>query len=291
MGALNALRRRAVDALEAGLSRPLETKAEPARRPDAVPLADASAIRRTAVFYSYDAWSALEDGDLSLFDLSFLPLFSPIEKSERRPLGVVLPVVIPDSEEEEVLRRMKEVRRLGVLWALIGNAGQITLAREAGLIPFGDFRLNVTNRDALAHYLERGVSALVASPELSLPRLRDLHGTFATVYGRIPLMITERCFVKENGGCGKCGKFALRDRTGAEFPILREWRHRNLIFNSLPTYMGDRKKEMDALGIRRHHFIFSTETREEILHAIEAYRKGEPLAGTRRIPKTNGGNS
>jgi hypothetical protein len=55
--------------------------------------------------------------------------------------------------------------------------------------------------------------------------------------------------------------------------------------------MGDRKKEMDALGIRRHHFIFSTETREEILYAIEAYRKGEPLAGTRRIPKTNGGNS
>ena len=290
MGALNALRRRAVEMLTEHLSRPLEPKTEDTRLPAPVPAEDASKIQKTAVFYDYDVWTKLGN-DLSLFDLTFVPLFAPLERGEKIPDGVVLPVVIPDSEEEEVLRRMKEVRRLGVTWALIGNVGQISLAREADLIPFGDFRLNVTNRDSLAHYGERGVAALVASPELTLPRLRDLRGTFATIYGRIPLMITERCFVKENGGCEKCGKFTLRDRTGAEFPILREWRHRNLIFNSLPTYMGDRKKELESMGIRRHHFIFSTETAEEARRAIRAYQKGDALTGIRRIPKTNGGNA
>ena len=293
MGALNALRRRAVEAMEATLASPLAQKPVLPPPPADSPFSEAEIPQRTAVFYDFSAWQELNQAApdaLPPLDLAFLPLFSPLEEAARLPLGVALPAVIPDSEEEEVLARMKAVRALGVRWALLGNAGQISLAREADLLPFGDFRLNVTNRDALRHYTERGVLALIASPELPLPRLRDLEGAHVTVYGRIPLMITERCFVKENGGCERCGSFALTDRTGARFPILREWRHRNLIFNSLPTYMGDKKEEMEAMGIRRHHFIFSTESAEEIRRVLRAYGEGAPLPDTRRIPKINGGH-
>ena len=83
---------------------------------------------------------------------------------------------------------------------------------------------------------------------------RDIGGG-EIVYGKIPLMITERCFIKENFGCEKCNKAALEDRTGAKFPLMREYGHRNILLNSRPTYMGDKKKELKAHGILHEHFI------------------------------------
>ena len=113
--------------------------------------------------------------------------------------------------------------------------------------------------------------------------IRDI-GRGTVVYGRIPLMLTERCFVRENGGCSRCGHFAFTDRRGTRFPVLREYPHRNLILNSLPTYMGDRRAELSAAGVGQEHFLFTVETPEEVAAVVRAYRAGNPLSGqVRRI--------
>ena len=91
-------------------------------------------------------------------------------------------------------------------------------------------------------------------------------------------MLTERCFVKESGGCGKCGHFSLRDRLGKCFPVLREYPHRSIVFNSLPTYMGDRRAELIRAGVSHEHFIFSVESAAEICETVCAYEAGEALA-------------
>ena len=39
----------------------------------------------------------------------------------------------------------------------------------------------------------------------------------------------------------------LADRTGAEFIVMREFPHRNVIFNSVPTYMADKPMVVAAL--------------------------------------------
>ena len=40
----------------------------------------------------------------------------------------------------------------------------------------------------------------ILSPELNLAQMRDLSFGIPLVYGRSPLMLTERCFIRENFG-------------------------------------------------------------------------------------------
>ena len=56
--------------------------------------------------------------------------------------------------------------------------------------------------------------------------------------------------------------------------------HRSLIFNSVPTYMADRMEELEGRGLIMHHYIFTTETKDEVKRIMEAYKKGTSL----RVP-------
>lgn len=217
--------------------------------------------------------------------ISFLPLFS---ESLDGTDGVYLPPVVMESEIEAVKERLKDVKKHGVLYALVGNIGQIALCKELGLTPIGDFRLNVTNGFSADKYRALGVYHLILSPELTLPQARDIGGAVIT-YGRIPLMITERCFIRDCVGCSECGKFSLTDRLGEKFPIIKEYGHRNLILNSRVTYMGDKGRELCSFGLASH-LIFTKERAGEISDVTDSIAKGLPLAGTeiRRVGKRVG---
>ena len=62
------------------------------------------------------------------------------------------------------------------------------------------------------------------------------------------------------------------DRRGITFPILREFEHRNVIYNSAPTYMADLESDLKRANITNRHFIFSTETQNEVNYIISAYK-------------------
>ena len=202
------------------------------------------------------------------------------------PEGVLLPPVIPDSERADVLRRLKEARHMGAEYALTGNVGHLDVVREAGLIPVGDFRLNVCNAASLAVERALGFGGVILSPELTLPRLRDLSfpDTAAIVYGRMPLMVLEKCVGTELGGCIRCAehRLALTDRTGAVFPVLRTPPHRSLVFNSVPTFMADRAELLARYRVLRQIFLFTAESPEEVNRVIAAYEKGAAPAGAAR---------
>ena len=120
------------------------------------------------------------------------------------------------------------------------------------------------------------------SPKSSL-KYRDIGGAVIT-YGRIPLMITERCFTRELSGCGSCGGATLVDRTGAVFPVMRELPHRNIIFNSSYTYMADKVRELADAGINHTHFILSNESARDAKYLFEAYfNKRIPNVPIRRM--------
>jgi putative protease len=175
-----------------------------------------------------------------------------------------------------VVERLKKAKNNGVMYALVSNIGQISLVKELGLTPVGDFRMNITNRESRLFYEEMGLSRFLLSPELTLPRARDVGGGVIT-YGRIPLMITELCFISRSFGCEKCNNAHLTDRKGEKFPIIREAEHRNLILNSLPTYMGDRQGELLDLGLQSFHLIFTTESGAEIAEILRAHSQRRPL--------------
>ncbi len=242
-------------------------------------------IVNSAVFYSASQYTAKA---AKFFDIAYLPLEEfPKARGAR---GVMLPPVIPDSEMSRVRRQLADAKRLGATDILVGNLGHISLAREFGLALHGDFRLNITNSETAAALEELGFEDLVLSPELTLPRLRDISGRSSViVYGRLPLMITEKCVGKEIGGCKVCesGRAKLTDRMGVKFPVLRIPEHRSLIVNSLPTYILDRPRDLSDGFITRQHYIFTVESPREVDSILAASASASPIPGgkCRRLPQ------
>ncbi len=274
--ALNALRRDAVAAFQSS-KREIPESATPC---DEKWAKIATKKRKSAVFYDCGAYCALVKKHPALvekFDLVFVPLMD-VAELECIPNGVYLPPVVFDTERERVLGMLNAAVTRGVKYALVGNIGHIDAVRAAGLVPIGDFRLNVTNAQAAVQYRELGVEDIILSAELTLPMARDIGGG-VIAYGRIPLMITERCFISDVADCDRCAgnSVFLTDRTGARFPMVREWEHRNIIFNSTVTYMGDKQGELRRAGLLWEHFIFSTESESEIFDLMIRYDKGVSL--------------
>ena len=241
-------------------------------------------VNKSALFFNIDEYIKIKDSLPVELDKIFIPLMK-IDEGLYGANGVYLPPVILDSEFCEVEAALMRARELGAIYALVGNIGAIALARRCGLIPVGDFRLNVTNSLSYREYLSLGLSEIILSPELTLPMARDVGGTVITL-GRIPLMLTERCFISDTAGCDRCESASLTDRTGAKFPMMREYKHRNIIFNSTVTYMGDRREELSRAGLTSEHFIFSSESASEIKAILTAYKRGVlPSCAVRRMGK------
>ena len=273
---LNALRREALAAL-------LPKKGDSGNeKPQYVPLsAGGTRIKRPSARFATP--KGIPTGAGAYFEHIYLPLDCYAPPAD----GVVLPAVIFDSERDAVREKLREAVEKGATHALVGNVGHLSLALEAGLVPHGDFRLNVTNGQTLAVLLDMGFADVLLSPELTLPQIRDIKGASdAIVYGRIPLMVLEKCVGRELGSCKDCenGNTVLTDRRGEKFPVLREHPHRSIICNSRPTYMGDRRRELAAAGIHGGHFIFTTETAKEAESIISAYQNAiAPKGAVRRI--------
>ena len=273
---LNELRRKALEALN-------ETKnasKEGIEERKYLPLRSENKrqVRNTARFYSIEQ---IPDGAFDYFDTIYLPLHKHAEGID----GVVLPPVIFEREMPKVKKMLAEAKKNGATHALVGNVGHLALVREADLVPVGDFRLNATNNETVLRLESLGLSEIILSLELTLPQMRDIKGnTAAVVYGRAPLMTLEKCVIKEIADCNVCasGKAILTDRRGVSFPVLREWEHRNVVYNSLPTCMSDKQDVLERNGITNRHFIFSVESKKEVEEIIKAHQKKLPIKETAR---------
>ncbi len=288
--AINALRRDAAARLEAEYGKSLDELCDILSSEECAGLIVEEESRdsgdkkniKTALFFDTDTLSELvkiAPGELSLLNTVFVPLHKYFELQKEilsLPLGVYIPPVIMEHEWQTVRESLVRAVECGVSQVLVANISHIALVRECGGVPIGDFRLNVTNSHSFAVWRALGVRDIILSPELTLPMARDIGGGVITL-GRIPLMITERCFMKENFGCRRCGKVSFTDRRGMKFPIMREYEHRNVIFNSSVTYMGDKRDELRAAKISHEHFVFSSESAEECARLLHSYKSEKKL--------------
>ncbi len=257
---------------------------------------------KSAYFRSADS---ITDKAIEYFDIRFLPLseFDGNERfrsSARLANGIALPPVITDLEYFAAERIAKNAKEAGIRYALVTNLGNIKIAHELGFELYADLRFNIASNESFSAFesLDRDYffKIVILSPEATLPQMRDIarehKNASVTVYGRVPLMLLERCILRGNAkpseGCSVCRdkNYTLIDRTGAGFPVVREWQHRNVIYNSQSIYMADRQNVLESAGLRSHHFIFSVESREEIDRIIDSYTRGvapKPGEKVRRI--------
>lgn len=230
----------------------------------------------------------------------YLPLFEAVSNPEKAELilsshtvtpAVTLPRVITDQEMSQVKKQLDEAYRMGFRQALVGNPGQIEPARSRGFGVRGDFGLNIFNSIALEQGRHEGLLSATVSFELSLKQIRDLSKPIDTeliAYGRLPLMLTENCLMmNKTGRCICGGSFDLTDRTGANFPVIRDpGTCRNVILNSQKLYLADRYEKYSQLGIWAIRLMFTTENPAEILNIVSHYVKKsrfEPTGYTRGL--------
>ena len=192
------------------------------------------------------------------------------------PVAAVLPRVCFDRELPALREQLAACKEIGVTDAYVGNLGLAALCRELGFNLRGDFGLQVFNSQGVKEYKRLGFQSLTASFELKLAQIRDLFKAVDTemiAYGRLPLMITENCAIKNQSGKCVCSNVnLLTDRKGVRFPVERAYGCRNEILNANKVFLADKAQDWKKAGLRAVRLLFTTENGVECAQVLEAYR-------------------
>ena len=188
----------------------------------------------------------------------------------RVSVAAVLPRIVHDHELPRLRKELESIRSLGVMEALVGNIGLVSVVAECGLGVRGDFGLNFYNSPALNAAAMMEMLSATVSTEMKLEQIRDVSKPLPCellAYGRMPLMVTENCLIK--GRTGECtchlAPTKLTDKTVAEFPVIKDGAScRSVLLNGKKLYMLDRQGDMSKLGIWAYRVYFTTENSKEV---------------------------
>lgn len=171
-----------------------------------------------------------------------------------------------DDGGAELLRKVDMLEADGVL---IRNYEQYQMLAEEGFDKKTDLdhNLYVFNRCGKAFWNRLGVSGFSAPEELNARELGDLgiRGAELTVYGYLPVMISAQCIARTAGRCTHSPSLTfLTDRLGSRFPVKNQCAYcYNVIYNTLPLYLGMQKEEIRRLAPEMLRIQFSIETGEQ----------------------------
>jgi len=191
-------------------------------------------------------------------------------------LVAVLPRVVTDSEMSAVKELLAAMSTRGVKQVLTGNLGLVRPAREAGMLLRGDYGLNVTNSWSLAIMKLAGFSSVTASFQLSGAQIKALAKTADTemiVYGRMPVMVTDQCIIRNSSGRCSCGTPTnMGDEFGNIYPVEKEFGCRNVVYDAKKLFLADRQSVYADTGLWAIRLLFSTESARECADVVKRYR-------------------
>ncbi|MCL2842169.1 MAG: U32 family peptidase [Oscillospiraceae bacterium] len=202
----------------------------------------------------------------------------PFLERDELTFSAILPRVILDDEKDRVKRQLETVQEMGIDQCLAGNIGHIGLAQRLGLTVRGDFGLNAFNSPTLTVLKEMGFASATASFELNMAQIRDMDKPLDVellAYGRLPLMVTENCIMKNvhrQSGCDICTEgMTLRDWKGMQFPVVAEAGCRNVVYNSCKLFLADKAQNYMNIGLWGVRLCFTTENQRECKEVLERY--------------------
>ncbi len=198
------------------------------------------------------------------------------ELARKVTVAAVLPRIVHDHELNRLKDDLRLVKDMGVREALIGNLGLILPVREAGMRARGDFGLNLYNSASVNLMKELSMKSATLSFEMTLPQIRDVSKAVPCeifAYGRLPLMVTENCLIRNRTGSCTCGHATTKlvDKTGADFPVIRDGGScRSVLLNGKKLNWLDRQKDLSKLGVWATRLYFTTENPREVDQVLSA---------------------
>ena len=203
--------------------------------------------------------------------------------AKRGAVAAVLPRIAHDKEIKKLINEMVHIRELGVKDVLVGNLGLILPAREAGMRIHGDYGLNIFNSGSVNVLKKLEFASATLSFEMTMPQIRDTSKLIPCeilVYGRLPLMVTEHCLIKNRTGECNChlGIMKLTDKTGAEFPVIKDGNScRSMLLNGKKLSWLDRQEDLTRIGVWATRVYFTTENNQEVDRVLSDYVHPNPF--------------
>lgn len=182
--------------------------------------------------------------------------------------------------DRKILEKIVKLKEKGIKNAWAGTLDGIAICKKAGMNITAGLGTNIFNSVSLSHYENLGIDKALLSVEMTLNQVRNLgenipRGVLA--YGRIPLMLTRNCPVKNKKSCEECRRqSSLTDRKNISFPVDCSSGCSELL-NSQPVFMADRLNEIKNADFML--LYFTTESKEEAAEIIEAYKNGRKPKG------------
>lgn len=277
-GALNALRRNALGLLEKEITRRDEISVAPfdcGYTPHSGRLGGMHAR-----FFREEQIPERLDGVSRVI----LPIEASGETVEKlNAMGVETVVEIPAavfSNADKYIEKLKYLKECGVSLAWVCTLDGVGIAEKAGLGFASGFGMNIYNTASVEEAENIGAKDCLVSCEMSLSDAAKLGGSLsrgAMIYGRIPLMLTRNCPVKNKISCAECGmNSVLVDRMGVEFPVVCK-NGASFVLNSRPVWLADKMDELRNLDFGL--LYFTNETKAECEKVISAYNNNEKANG------------
>lgn len=182
--------------------------------------------------------------------------------------------------DDAVYNSLIKARKNGISLAAVCSLDGAAIAKKAGMKLCALPGTNIFNTFSLDEFARLGFTDAILSTELKIAQCASLggklpHGVFA--YGRLPLMQTRNCPVKNGTTCDKCRKHgSLTDRMGVTFPV-ECTPFASTLLNSVPIVESDKSEQFEFVDFSL--LWFTTETKDECEKVLESYRRGDAPQG------------
>jgi putative protease len=255
-----------------------------------------TAAQRILSVYLYQ-WKSKEVLESIASDRIYLPFFSlfdddhatDVKRFKERGIQVfaAIPAVTRGREDQMLKEQAGKLAPLGIDGILIGNLSHMELLVDARLPFFGDHSLNIYNTQSVKSVATFGLQGITLSHELSLSEMKKIDGfgteIEATVFGRVPVMTSEHCPIgsevsdrPDSRNCGLChkGRYLLKDRMGAEFPVIGDpISCRSTLLHWDKRYVPEYIKDLSAAGVTVFRQYLDDEGPEAIKEIETVFRR------------------
>ncbi len=209
-------------------------------------------------------------------DMIFVPLGTDDIKVKTNNYGVELPHGMFGNQEKVD----KLLSKSSAEYCLCHTLDAVAIAKKHSKKVIASPSLNVMNSLSMDVAKSLGIDKVIISNECTLEKFSKISSSTPiglTVYGRIPLMLTRNCPIKNGKNCAECNRESyITDRMGIKFPVRCQMGYSEIL-NSRPIYMADRMGEIPECDIM--FFNFTTESKNDVERVISAYENEEKSTG------------
>lgn len=238
-----------------------------------LPMANPRKCPETLPLRTYCRTIAQVKSALELSEYVIVPI-ELIDKLQLSNVNIEKLIISPPrfiSDEEQLISRLSRLKELGLSRLFCHTPDCIEIGKQLGFRLHGSFSLNVFNSYSAEYLKNLGLEDCIVSFEAKLEQISAIKSELplgAVTYGRLPLMLTRNCPVKNELGCAKCTGHLI-DRTGRTLPVTCSADYVEIL-NSDCLFMADRLNEFNCtdFGV----IMLSDENEEQTRFALRGIK-------------------